>query len=143
MRLLALAGGIALVSTVALAAASSSSKAVSASFAFGLRGGNVVPFTATISRTGQVTVTQGGKRSRRPRLSVAAVRGLFTLARAERFFALPKEIDCSGVLPDVAAEFVRVRTAGRTRTVTERGSCSRRFEELYAVLAAAVRPPTP
>jgi len=112
--------------------AASSGGAASGSFAFGTTGGNVVPRHVTISATGRVV--ERGLRTKT--IDVAAVHGLLTLATAERFFSLPKRIECAGTLPDVAALYVTVRTPARTRTVTVHGSCNRRFAELYAVLNA-------
>jgi len=108
----------------------------SGSFDFGRAGGNIVPSRVAISPTGRVVVN--GRLSRT--IDVDAVRGLLTLANAERFFSLPKRISCAGVLPDVASLYVTVRMPSRTKTVTVHGSCNRRFAELYQVLNAVAAP---
>ncbi len=102
-------------------------------FAFGRSGGNIAPFTVMISPTGRVTA-QGSVRLARPRLTLTqdAVHGLVDLAKTEGFFRMPATTVCRGTLPDFAGSFV---TVGSKR-VTVRGSCNRRFSELYAVLAA-------
>jgi len=100
---------------------------------FGRSGGNIEHFTVTISPTGRVT-TEGPVQLARPRLTLTpdAMRGLVDLARAEGFFRMPATTVCRGTLPDVAGSFV---TVGSKRVLV-RGSCNRRFSELYAVLAA-------
>jgi hypothetical protein len=108
-------------------------------FAFGRSGGNIVPFTVRIGKDGRVTtsgpvhVTATGAP-----FSVPLRNGLARLAQAEGFFAMPTFISCGGVNPDVAGRFVTVTAGGKSRTVTERGACKPAFEELYAVLSAAV-----
>jgi hypothetical protein len=133
--------GVAAAVALACAAASpagTEQRLARASFTFGVGGGNIVPFTATISRRGEVRFAQGDRRSKRAPLSIAAVNRLVALAKAERFDALPASITCAGVLPDVGTEFITVRTATRSKTVRERGGCNRRFEKLYARLNAAI-----
>ena len=133
-----------LAAAVAFACAGSSGAAseqrrAHASFAFGIAGGNIIPFTATISRRGRVIYSRAGERSERPKLTVAAVNRLFALAKAERFYALPAWMDCVA-LPDIGTQFITIRTTGRTKTVRQHGSCSRRFEKLYDRLSAAIAP---
>ena len=77
----------------------------------------------------------------RPTRTTVGARTLASLARVvaeERFFSLPRVIACPGALPDFASDFVRVRTAARTRTVTVHGSCNTRFDKVRRALAAAV-----
>jgi hypothetical protein len=112
-------------------------------FLFGIKGGNIIPFSATISTAGEVMVTYGLTRSTRPRLSIATVEGLATLARAERFFALPAKISCGEVPADIGIEFISIRTAHKAKTVSDRGCPNRRLDELYAVLTAVVPPIVP
>ena len=97
---------------------------------FGRTGGNILPFAVSVSQTGAVTTS--GPVSAPKAIPVAAVNGLLTLARAERFAALPRRVACKGVLPDVASLYITI--AGRT--VTVHGACNRQFSELYAVLQA-------
>jgi hypothetical protein len=100
---------------------------------FGRSGGNIAPFTVTISPTGRVTA-QGPVRLARPRLTPSpdAVHGLVDLAKAEGFFRMPATTVCRGTLPDFASSFVAVGS----KRVSVRGSCNRRFSQLYAVLEA-------
>ena len=43
------------------------------------------------------------------------------------------------MLPDFATLYVTVRSGDRVRTVTQRGSCNKRFIRVYVALADAVR----
>jgi hypothetical protein len=106
-------------------------------FAFGRTGGNIVPFTVRIVKDGRVT-TSGAVRVTATAASTPLRNGLAKLARAEGFFSMPATIACGGVNPDIASRFVTVTSGGKTRTVMEHGTCKPAFEELYAVLSAAV-----
>jgi hypothetical protein len=128
----ALVAAAAAVATLAVAAANASS---GPSFAFGRGGGNIVPSNTRIAATGKVTV-DGEPRGR---LTQAKLRALLAVAVAQQFFALPRQIQCPRTLPDLATLYVTVRTASRTRTVSMHGSCSKRFERVYAALSAAVK----
>ena len=111
------------------------------SFAFGRTGGNIAPFTVTISSSGAVRVTGPVE----PRVGVvgpAARARLAALVETTRFSSLPLTIRCHGELPDVASNFVTVRRAGVTRTVLVHGDCSSRFSRLYDALARAVGIPS-
>jgi len=104
--------------------------------AFGRSGGNIIPYTVSISPAGHVTPlgTTVGKRY----LTSAAIARLVGLARTVRFFALPRTTSCAGTLPDVAYEWIRVRAGGLDRTVRVRGGCVTRFETLATALRLAV-----
>lgn len=102
-----------------------------AALSFGRTGGNIIPFHVSIARTGAVTTT--GPVHSTKRVSIAAIGGILTLARAEKFSLLPRRIACKGISPDVASAYITINRI----TVTSRGSCNRRFAELYAVLEAA------
>jgi hypothetical protein len=117
---------VAILASGALAAPASAGTIV-----FGRKGGNILPYTVTIAADGAVAA-RGAAQGVRPRLSPAAVTGLLRLARAEALAA--GTTSCPGVLPDAASFWVRV--GGRTTTV--HGGCQPRFNELYAVLSAAV-----
>jgi hypothetical protein len=107
--------------------------------AFGRKGGNILPFTVRIGNDGRVTAS--GPVHVAPTatpLSLPLRNGLAKLAQAEGFFTMAPLLSCGRVNPDVAGRFVTVTALGKTRTVTERGSCYPAFEELYAVLSAAV-----
>lgn len=105
-------------------------------FAFGRTGGNIRPYTVTISVRGVVTA-KGPVRHARRKVPAAALRRLERLAAATRFFSLPKLTLCPGSLPDFASSFVTVKAAAHHRRVVVRGSCSPRFAKLYRALAAA------
>jgi hypothetical protein len=128
-RLIGVAAAAFAVALGAQAAQASSTPALT----FGRSGGNIAPFTVTISPSGRVTA-HGPVRLARPRLTLTAdaVHGLVDLAKAEGFFRMAATTVCRGTLPDFAASFV---TVGSKR-VSVRGSCNRRFTQLYAVLAA-------
>lgn len=109
----------------------------STSFAFGRTGGNIAPFTVTISSTGTVTAT-GPVNPKVTTVGPAARARLTRLVETTRFAALPATIHCNGALPDFASNFVTVRRAGTTDTVFLHGDCSKRFATLYNALAKAV-----
>lgn len=128
---------VALAVPLAVLAGGSGTRQSPPTFAFGRTGGNIVPFKVTIGRDGRVTTTGAG-RAALTQASTPLRNGLAKLARAEGFFSLPALIACPGTNPDIAARFVTVSAAGKTRTVTSHGSCKAPFEELYAVLSASV-----
>jgi len=113
-------------------------------FAFGRSGGNIIPFTVTIGKDGRVAtsgpvhVTATGAP-----LSLPLRNGLAKLAQAEGFSSGSALVACKGVNPDIAGRFITVTARGKTHTVTARGTCYPAFEELYAVLSAAVRASRP
>lgn len=107
-------------------------------FTFGREGGNIRPFTVVIAADGTVTVTGAIKvSSPSPHLSTDAPAGLLKLAKAERFFRMPRLISGSHVLPDFASLFIAIHRAGGTKTVSVHGARRPRFNQLYAVLMAA------
>jgi hypothetical protein len=130
---------VALAVPLAVLAGGAARKQQPPTFAFGRTGGNIIPFKVAIGKDGLVTtsgpvkVTAAGAP-----LSMPLRNGLARLARAEGFFTMATSLSCGGVHPDVAGRFVTVTAGGKTRTVTARGSCYPAFEELYAVLSAAV-----
>jgi len=118
----------------------SSTHAAPPTFSFGRTGGNIIPAKVTIGSSGKVTATSG------MHVTVAQAsndlrNGLGKLAKAEGFWTESTFLQCQGTNPDIASRFVTVTQAGKTRTVTERGSCKPgfpAFDELYAVLSASV-----
>lgn len=100
--------------------------------AFGLGGGNMVPFQVTIEPTGRVRAT-GSMVPRRHRLSRAKVVSLSTLVR-HAFASGLRSRQCQGTNPDVGSHYIRARG----RTVTVHGGCEPRFQRLWHTLAAAV-----
>lgn len=110
----------------------------SVTIAFGQEMGNIRPFNITIGPSGAVAVTAGGPvhlNSSHP-LTHNAVAGLVLLARAEGFRALPAFTACPGALPDIAARYVEIRTAGWRHRASARGSCVPALNQLFAVLMA-------
>jgi len=132
--LLAAVTAVLAVPLVVLAGGSAKTQAAP-SFAFGRTGGNIVPSKVVISSTGRVTSDSSVPVNKTP-VSLAARNGLVKLAKAEGFFTMTAFTACSGTLPDIAAQFVTVTVAGKTRTVTVHGGCVASFNELYAVLGA-------
>jgi hypothetical protein len=130
---------VALTVPLAVLAGGEANRQSPPTFAFGRTGGNIVPFRVSVGKDGRVTasgavtVTATGTA-----LSLPLRNGLAKLAQAERFFSMQTFISCAGVNPDVAGRFVTVSAGGKSRTVTARGTCKPAFEELYAVLSAAV-----
>jgi hypothetical protein len=115
----------------------SSTHAAPPTFSFGRIGGNIIPFTVTIGKDGRVATT--GNQKLTLTFATSALRnGLGKLAKAEGFWTESTTLSCGKVNPDVASRFVTVAQAGKTRTVTARGTCFPAFEELYAVLSASV-----
>ena len=105
-------------------------------FAFGRAGGNIEPFTITIARDGSVSSSGDAPASLAPRASLDAVDGLLKLARTEGFYGLSSLVLCPGSLPDVAGQFVTIRTGTVSKKVTVRGNCRAGFTQLYAVVSA-------
>jgi hypothetical protein len=103
-------------------------------FEFGRVGGNIIPFTVTISASGAVT-RKGPAPGTATHLSRRQLAALSRVATDVRFSRLPAVTACPNTLPDVAAQFIRV--AGRT--VRVHGSCIARFNRLWAALTKATR----
>jgi hypothetical protein len=127
---------VALAVPLAVLAGGSARRTSAPTFAFGRTGGNIVPFTVTIAGNGHVSAT-GPEHVTATQASTPLRNGLAKLAKAEGFFTLPASIPCGRINPDVAGRFVTVTAYGKSRTVTERGTCNAAFEELYAVLGAS------
>jgi hypothetical protein len=130
---------VALAVPLAVLAGGTAKRQSPPTFAFGRTGGNIVPFKVSIGKDGRVTATGPvNVTGTGSPLSLPLRNGLAKLAQAEGFFSMPALISCGGVNPDVAGRFVTVAAGGKSRTVTEHGTCKPAFEELYAVLSAAV-----
>jgi len=112
-------------------------RAAPPTFAFGRTGGNIIPVTVTIAANGHVSTT-GTQKLGLTQATVALRNGLGKLAKAEGFWTMATFLSCGKINPDIASRFVTVTAAGKTRTVTARGTCFPAFEELYAVLSASV-----
>ena len=101
---------------------------------FGRAGGNIAPYTVTISPGGAVTVS-GPAQVGRAKLTATQLASLAAAVKTTRLSALPTRTNCPGTLPDFASRFV---TAGG-RTVYVRGSCEPRFDRTWHALAVATR----
>lgn len=118
-----------LLAIVAAASACASSAAAHTPIVFGLGGGNMLPYSVTIQPNG--VVRHGGSvRVRRAHLPGRTVRQL----RAEVEQAHLRSRQCSGVLPDIGSQFVRLGS----RTVRVHGTCEPRFTRVWNALAHAV-----
>jgi hypothetical protein len=98
---------------------------------FGVSGGNIAPFRATIEPNGRLSYT-GLPKPRRKHLSRAKAASLSRLVQ-QAFAAGLRSHRCPGTNPDVASGFIRVSG----RTVTVHGSCEPRFTKLWETLAHA------
>jgi hypothetical protein len=109
---------------------------------FGREGGNMLPLRVTIDATGAVVISAPGRATPSSvRLSPDALDGLRTLAAAEGFATMPLRQIGRG-LPDVGGRYVGIRTGSALRVVHARYVHNRAFDQLYAVLSAAVGLPT-
>ncbi len=111
------------------------------SFAFGRTGGNIAPFTVTISNSGAISAS-GAVKPKATTVGPAARARLAGLLTKTRFTRLPPTTRCRGTLPDIAANFITVSSAGKSHTVLVHGDCSTRFTALYNALAKTVGIPT-
>jgi hypothetical protein len=105
------------------------SAATQTSIVFGVGGGNMVPYSVTIEPSGAVH-PHGSARVKHRQISTATVRRL----RQEIQDAHLRSRECSGTLPDVGADYIRVSG----RTVTVHGDCEPRFHRVWNDLAQAV-----
>jgi hypothetical protein len=129
MRRLAVIGVVLLL--VPAASAASSPKT---GFAFGRAGGNIMPFSITVSTAGVVRST-GPAPAHRARLTKLQLATLNRVAFQIDFEHLPVFSACPQTLPDVAAEFIRVGD----RTVRVHGGCVKPFNRLWTALSRATR----
>jgi hypothetical protein len=129
-----------LVSAALLLPAGSSASSGMMSFVFGRTGGNIAPFTVTISSSGAVSAV-GPVRPTVTRVGSATRARLAALVKTARFYSLPRTTRCRGALPDFASSFVTVRSATSSRTVLVHGDCSAGFSALYRALAKAIGVP--
>jgi hypothetical protein len=103
-------------------------------FAFGRVGGNIRPYTVSITNDGDVRVW-GTVQVVRVKLTLAQLAELNRVASVTRFTALALTTKCKGTLPDVAATFIRVAA----RTVRVHGTCVPRYQRLWKALSSAVK----
>jgi hypothetical protein len=91
---------------------------------FGITGGNIAPYRVSIQPSG---VVQGASRRQ---IAPGRVRQL----RREIEQAHLTSRECTGALPDVASQYIRVSG----RTVTVHGGCEASFRRVWNDLAQAV-----
>lgn len=103
-----------------------------ARIAFGIDGGNIVPYHFTIEPTGVIR-TSGPRQPKQPAVSRTKAASLSRLVRTY-FSHGVKSRQCRGTNPDIASHFIRVDG----RTVTIHGTCEPRFQRLWSSLARAV-----
>ena len=123
----------ALVAIAATVAACGASRAPTRAepVVFGVSGGNLAPFRATIEPSGQLEYT-GLPKPRRTHVSRAKAASLSRLVQAA-FAGGLKSRRCPGTNPDIVSGFIRVSG----RTVTVHGSCEPGFTKLWDELAHA------
>jgi hypothetical protein len=102
-------------------------------FAFGRLGGNIRPYTVSVTSDGRVHVS-GAATAGRTKLTAAQLTSLDRAAADARFTSLPAMTNCPGTLPDVATKFIRVGG----KTVRVHGNCVPRFAKLFTALSHAV-----
>lgn len=116
----------------ALAAASAAPAQSAPALSFGRGGGNIAPFTVSISATGHVTAV--GVRVGKRDVPQATLKTLLRLAASARLSAMSSLTLCPQTLPDFAAPWIRVGT----HRVAVRGTCRPGFNRLYTALTHAV-----
>ena len=107
------------------------------SYAFGRTGGSIRPFTVSISASGAVRAA-GAVQVQKRQVTARALAKIAAVVKAERFASLPAATRCPGTLPDIASQFVTVRTGAPKRTVLVHGGCSPRFAAVFEALSRAV-----
>jgi hypothetical protein len=113
---------------------SPASAAAQRGFAFGRAGGNIMPFTISISNDGIVRTT-GPVHVGRRKLTLQQIGTLNRVAATNGFSAMAAATNCHGTLPDVAATFVRVGA----RRVQVHGACVPAYQRVWQALARAVK----
>jgi hypothetical protein len=130
MRRQTLLAAVLLMALVPAAASASPQR----SFTFGRLGGNIRPYTVTITSTGTVSVS-GAATAGRTKLTGAQLAVLDRAVTEARFGALPPLTNCPGTLPDIASTFIRFGA----KTVRVHGNCVARYTKLFTALAGAVK----
>ena len=133
MRRAVLTIAVLAASAAVIGASAGGASTAQTSFAFGRTGGNIIPYTVTISAAGAVHVT-GPADPGKKQVTAKQRAQLILLASQMRFASLPKTTLCAGVLPDVAATFVRVGT----HKVLVHGDCVPRYRRMWLALGKAV-----
>lgn len=105
---------------------------------FGISGGNILPWSITIDGTGSVA-NAGWIKPHNTKFAdpTNTLNGLFTLANAGNFFAMPAFTNCTGTLPDVAGRYITMTSSSGSHKVTVHGMCVQAFNQLYGALENA------
>jgi hypothetical protein len=120
------------LAAVALAIAAPAASA--ARYSFGRAGGNIEPYTISITSHGAVYAT-GPVKVGRTSVTAAQLASLAKTVSAADFTTLPAATFCLGTLPDFASTWISVGS----HRVSVRGSCSPRFARVWSALASAVQ----
>ena len=126
--------GLAVVGSALALASPAAGAATGSGYSFGRQGGNIIPFTVTVSARGRVHAT-GPVKVGRTHLSAAQLAAVAGAARSAGFASLPTQTLCPGTLPDVAATFVAVGS----KRVMVHGNCVPRYAKVWNALSAAVK----
>jgi hypothetical protein len=126
---------ICLAAAVVLPAPAAGAKA-SVAFAFGRKGGTILPFEVKIFSDGRVSVKGAVRRIERVTVSPEGLAALRKLAKAERFFSMPAILRCPEPIAGLATNYIRVRSGNLDKTVAVYGGCNKRFVEFFVVLQA-------
>ena len=104
---------------------------------FGVKGGSLRPWSVVLTLDGSVTASGVDATTHTLTTPQDTLKGLLTLAEAEGFFSMNKQIGCPGsgaAGPDSSARTIAITTSTGTKRVSVFGSCKASFNQLYAVL---------
>jgi hypothetical protein len=138
LRIVAAAAAVTAAVAVAAAGAQTPTWGDGPSFAYGSRSYEVErppsPHRVTIASSGLVTVDGRVTKT----ISQRRLRGVAAAVRRERFFSLPREIQCPQLGMIVVSSYVSATVGGRTRTVRVDGAtCNRRYGRTVKAIAEA------
>lgn len=108
----------------------------SLAFAFGRKGGTIMPYEVKIFSSGTVSVTGTVRQIEPVTVSPEALEALQKLTLAERFFSMPALTRCPETVAGLATNYIRVRIGKRDKTVATSGRCNKRLVGLLDVLKA-------
>jgi len=107
-------------------------------FSFGVSGGNIRPWSASIALDG--TVRTNGSSTSVTKLTDPknTLKALLALADAQGFFSMGSQNSCSGSVasPDAGSQNIAITTSTGTKRVSVFGGCKGKFEGLYELLEA-------
>jgi hypothetical protein len=120
----------ALLAFAAMLAACGSTAVAHTPIVFGITGGNIAPYSASIHPNGTIEIRGSLGDHPRRQLSPPRVRQLTNEIQQAHLVSRT----CSGVLPDIAGRYIRVGG----QTVTVHGSCEPGFQDVWNDLTRAV-----